>query len=310
MNTLRPAERLFWHRGAALLNQDLADWAAYEPELLALHVRAAHGTWGIASGLTVAVTSNQRSVAVSRGVAFTCSGRVIALQKATVVPAPKSGSGTYDIVLVAPRGATRSCGGKAPPCSDAPVVEHATLEWRSPKHAQHCTCQHCGPAPDRIPLARLVRHTNGTLADLSYDVRPIARSRNRPAIGRGSVSAADLNWQDGPLSLRATIDTRDAEFTSTPLYFASLHELRPLGTRAIGPWLTISGAARKAFLLTLRFGAKPTMSASALNALVRPKVEKSTVVWFGVDQHTGCGGPSIDIDQLLPTLTGPIGGGS
>ena len=31
MSTLRPTERVAWHRGAALLDRDLTDWSAYEP---------------------------------------------------------------------------------------------------------------------------------------------------------------------------------------------------------------------------------------------------------------------------------------
>jgi hypothetical protein len=308
MSILRPAERLAWHRGAALLDRDLTDWASYEPELLALHVRAAHGTWGVASGLDVVRTADLRSVVVSPGIAYTCNGRIIGLESAVSLPAPIGGAAVHELVISAAESTQRKCGGKAPPCPDSTPIAPSRLQWQSRDHVDHCRCHLCGPQPDRVTLARVASLIGGTLGQVSYDPRPVARPQTRPAIGRGSVAAADLTWHDGGLSIWATIDTRDAQFTSTPLYFAALHALPALGTRLIGPWLQVGGASRTVFNLTLRFAAKPAMSFAALSKLVRPKVGQSTIVWFGVEPHLGCGG-SFNLAAIIPHLPFSPGGG-
>jgi len=109
-----------------LAARDLTNRYGSTSDLDGLHVRVAHGTWGIAEGLEVLPFDSGRIVVVGPGVGFDQSGTVmrLAAESELAPPAP----GPHQIVL------TDSGVSAVPPdslwgCAEVLVLATATAEW-------------------------------------------------------------------------------------------------------------------------------------------------------------------------------------
>ena len=109
-----------------LAARDLTNRYGSTSDLDGLHVRVAHGTWGIAEGLEVLPLDSGRIVVVSPGVGFDHCGTVMTLatESELAPPAP----GPHQIVLT-------DCGVSAVPpnslrgCPEVLVLATAIAEW-------------------------------------------------------------------------------------------------------------------------------------------------------------------------------------
>jgi hypothetical protein len=92
------------HRdGEELAARDLAADVANEDARRALHVRAVHGTWGVALGFDVQPDDATHALAVGPGFGYDCRGRAIVSPQQVLVPIPSLDE-TSDLVVSA------SCG--------------------------------------------------------------------------------------------------------------------------------------------------------------------------------------------------------
>jgi hypothetical protein len=174
-----------------LASRDLTDRYGSISDLDALHVRVAHGTWGIAEGLEVLPLDSGRVLVVGRGVGFDHRGTVLALRSETDVLPP--GPGLHEIVLT-------DCGvlavvpGSLRGCTEVLVLASATAEWAD---------------------ATTLRWT---------DVRPSpawVRRRESGYVRAGTESFAT------PTD-RVVVTTTEAHFPMTPLYFCTVAVTDPV----------------------------------------------------------------------------------
>jgi hypothetical protein len=300
-----PLERVAWFEGSALLERDLERAIALESRMLALHVGVVHDTWGVALGLSVALSDDRREAIVGPGLAYACRGEPLAVTALRRVPAPvggPAGDTVWDLVLApAPPAEGAPCE-RVVACEGAALVAPVSLRWELAGAAAPVA----GPPPPlaagvrlgaEVPIARFVRAAPaGTLVGPDMRARRVARALVRPHVGFGVVPPATLSWA-GTASASATVDTSAAGFNATPLYFAW-----PVGATAwpagvVGPLASVAGATSHSFRLELRFGVRaggPAASAGALAAGLRGL----TVAWLGVESVAGCP-PSVGLGHFL-----------
>lgn len=315
----RPAHRIEWYHGHPLGHVDLSDWAAYEPELLGLHVRAGHGTRGVADGLWVARTADLRAVVVSRGSGFTCRGRVLHLGADQATTPPGQGAGRFLLVLRPAPEAERECR-PAPPCPDLPWGRRAgpatELAWRDVPTAP--ARGRCGPTDDELPLARISRGPDGTLDPPDLAVRRVVTPATRPRIAHGVITGDALDWYvPGPATLAAVVAV-DTGFDIRPDYFVSIHGVAPPVAGTLGPWPYVGWSSSGAFELRLGFAAASGTQAEELTGRLLPALPQATIAWIAVERPGACGTSLAAGIGLLPAvslrhgtfLTGSTGGGS
>ena len=63
---------------------------AAEAARRALHVRAVHGTWGVALGFALEPTYSDHAVAVGPGFGYDCRGQAVASAERVIVPVPST----------------------------------------------------------------------------------------------------------------------------------------------------------------------------------------------------------------------------
>src|SRR4051812_4682246 len=111
----------------------------------ALHVRAVHGTWGVALGFELALADGGQAVAVGPGFGYDCRGREIASAELLQTRLPSLGE-PADLVISA------ECGGR--------------LRWREPGRG----------CDDELVLAR-AQFKDGHVVELDDSVRRWCRAR-------------------------------------------------------------------------------------------------------------------------------------
>lgn len=275
-----PPVRTDYPRGTRLEAADLRATRDYEAGLLALHVRGAHGGWGIAQGLGARPTADAGAVLVSPGVAFDCHGRALTLDVPTVFRAPprRVPGQTWSLVLEAASscggGSSHDCGGEP-----RPVRALAELAWRPLAPAGPSGCE-AGSRRTAVPLGRFRVRPDGGLAD-SGDRPPWLRRTTRPPLGAGVAVGSALAWRSTGYHAEAWIDTREAGFATDPVYTVRVHGV-PAGV--VGPFRTVAFASPQGFRLRLAFGAANGAPAPDAIALSR----ELTFAWMGVERAGAC----------------------
>lgn len=319
---VRPAHRIAWHHGHPLGHVDLSDWAAYEPELLALHVRAGHGTRGVAEGLWVARTGDHRAVAVSRGAGFSCRGVALGLDAGVTTAPPGAGAGTFLLALRPAPAPERECR-PAPPCpgeaspNGTDFRSPTRLEWR--QVAIGPAQGRCEPPEDELPLARVRRHADGRLDPPDLAVRRVVVPAVRPRVAHGVVSGDALWWYSPePTTLAAAVGI-DAGFDTAPDVFVAVHGFTSPIAGTLGPWPRTAWSTPGVFEVRLGFAAPSGTEAADLTGRILPRLRQAALSWIAVERPSGCGvALSAGIAGVLPLspvatgtfFTGSAGGGS
>jgi hypothetical protein len=215
-------ERLLHREGQLLSGADLRDARDADDLLRALHVRHQHGTWGIARGLEVTVATGGSRVIVGPGHAIGASGRDLLLPAKRTVAAP-SAAGSLRFALVAtqrwPAGDPCGCG-----CTEIALVDpkgrmadRLDLTWERVE----------GVHPDAVVLAVARIAGAHVVPPLDLRARRYTRRLWRPRMAGGTTEgrSAWRSWKEGlptSLGIEVDVDTSDASFRETPLYFAAL----------------------------------------------------------------------------------------
>lgn len=292
--------RTDYPRGTRLEAVDLLSTRDYEAALLALHVRGAHGGWGIAQGLGVSPTVDAGAVLVSPGVAFDCHGRALTLDVLTAFPAPphRVAGQRWSLVLEA---ASRCGGGAASACDiDArPVRPLARLAWRPLLPAGESGCEP-GPRRTAVPLGRFrVRPDGGLVATADRPSR--LRRTTRPPLGAGVAVGSALEWSSTGYHAQSWIDTREAGFATDPIYTV---RVRGVPEGVLAPFRTVAYATPQGFRLRLVFGAAGGAPAPDSIALAR----QLTFAWMGVERAGACSvGASLGSHGPLVWNGRPVG---
>lgn len=276
------AERVRYYDGARLAGSDLTDDRAYESRLRGMHVRALHDTWGIALGLTVRMAADRQRVLVTAGLAYDCHGGELLLADSFEVRVP-AGPPAPDLVLaICAAGDENNVTVEAPcpPGGFHPALERPAFVWRRPGAVR---------LGDDVPLARV--HGGG----LDLSVRRYVQPLLRPHIGWGvrPITPGDSWRVPSPggfmaIGYRFVVDTSEAGFTETPLYFAALQ-----GGALPQAFPAIVDAApdRFTFQVVPLFGpvAGATLSSTAGFVVpFTPPAEVRSLFWLGVEPVTGC----------------------
>jgi len=332
-------QRLSHHTGELLTARDLQDDVTYDARMRGLHVRALHGVWGIALGFEVLAAGDGKSVIVTQGMAYDCSGREIVLSQTIPVDLDKP-----------PRNSTASAWwfdllirydaklGDAPiyDCSGSTrnvVRENPMWRWSYAGEAPTPFIEPLGFADDvrlgeEIPLAR-VRVTNlGTATDFDMTVRRVARSLARPHIAAGQVRAGSVPIEGSPLHWQAWIDTTSGGFNSVnPYYVASLSEHPLLGSTSgfvdiarglqektknelLGPFTRIEAATRTGFRIDVQMATATETALQTMPGIMRLSKGFTLPVavnWLGTEPNGGCSPPARVPLKFLAALSPKIG---
>jgi hypothetical protein len=218
-------------------------------DLDSLHVRVAHGTWGIAEGLEVLPLDSGRIVVVSPGVGFDHSGTVIELAAESELPPPAPGP--HQIVLT-------DCGVRAVP----------------PDSLRGC--------PEVLVLATAVAVWADSTTLRWTDVRPSPTWVRRRESG---YVRAGVETFPNPKD-RVVVTTTAAQFPMTPLYFCSVAVSDP-ATGAVTPLWGKPAVNRHPVVVSPRHGPFFTICNAGYNTftvLFTRQVPESrlTVSWVGV----------------------------
>lgn len=279
--------RVRYYDGQRLAGQDLRDDVDYAARMRELHVQALHGVWGISLGYEVIPAKDKKSVNVTQGVAYDCSGREILLSATLpldVPQAPRESTAQawwFDLLIRYDDHETAASGYIANrPCPETtPNLPRARLAWR---------WSYAGDAPtpfitpvgfaddvrlgEEIPLARVRVMRQGEFAELDLSVRRVARGLVRPHISGGQVRRGSVAIQGSPWHWTVWINTSSGGFnTETPIYFASLVDHPWLSHNSdfaaitselpldddhkrqlFGPFITIKAPSRAGFILDVR----------------------------------------------------------
>ncbi|ANZ28483.1 hypothetical protein A4U64_26695 (plasmid) [Rhodococcus sp. WB1] len=214
--------RLRHHRGETLSGRDFTAQTEQDDQLRWWHNRALHHTYGIVSGLGVAIGDDGVAI-VEPGLAYDCHGRELILDRQRRVPVPP-GDPTPELAL------TR--------CRDKVV-----LCWV--------------PSGSVVPAGGVPL---GAAGDGAPQVRALARPRiGRGATIPGATAWEPWMEQDNTqkplkLGIQVEVDTSAAGFTTTPCYFAqvtgSIWDAR-LPFLLLGPFEHIARQQRDGFTFRL-----------------------------------------------------------
>lgn len=213
------SERILYREGQLLASADLRDEAEGDDRLRAMHVRHQHGTWGIAAGLGVSLSSDSRAVVVAPGYAVDAEGRDLLVPSQRHLAAPLAPD-PQRLALVALHERRRRRRPFASPCGGRQtgrLPERAVLIWQPP------------PAVASGTVVLAVARVEGGVIDppLERGGRRYARRMTRPRVATGSTEGRS-QWSEwkasgqGALGLQLEVDTSEAGFRTTPLYFVSL----------------------------------------------------------------------------------------
>lgn len=330
---VKGASRVRYYDGQLLAACDLRDGVDYEGRLRGLHVRALHGVWGIAMGYEVTPARDGKSISVSQGMAYDCSGREI-IMSATLpldVPQPPRGSNAqawwFDLLIrYDDREASANGSFSGRPCSEIGLGSpRERLAWRW-SYAGDAPTPFVKPAGfadgvrlgEEIPLARVRVTSQKVFSDLDLAVRRVARSLARPHISGGQVRQGSVAIQGSPWHWTAWINTLSGGFnTGRPMYFVNLtdhpwlsqssgfanftNEL-PLKFKRqlLGPFITISAPSRVGFTLDVRMATANIDVFDSMPAAAHRAVGLNLPVavnWLGIEPVSGCQ-PPLDSQYL------------
>jgi hypothetical protein len=318
--------RVRYYDGQLLAAHDLRDDVDYEARMRGLHVRALHGVWGIALGYEIITAPNKKSITVTQGMAYDCSGREIVMSATLPLDVPQAPRGStaqawwFDLLIrYDDREAFGSGYVQRRPCPGTDSnFPRERLAWR---------WSYAGDAPtlfvkpldfaddvrlgEEIPLVR-VRVTNqGEFAELDLTVRRVARGLVRPHISGGRVRQGSIAIQGSPRHWTAWIETASGGFnTGSPFYFVSLVDhpwLSPSSGFAaitnmlqpeflqelLGPFITIKAPSRTGFILDVRVAANRD-TFRRMPAATHRSVGLNLPVavnWLGIEPTGGCQPP-------------------
>jgi hypothetical protein len=323
----KSASRVRYYDGQRLTSQDLQDDVGYEARMRGLHVRALHGVWGISLGYKVIPAKDKKSINVTQGMAYDCSGREIVMSSTFPLDLPKEPRGSnaqawwFDLLIryedqeATKRGLTanRSCSETA---SSLPN-ERLALRWSYAGDAPTPLVKPAGFADDvrlgeEIPLAR-VRVTNQReVAEIDFTVRRVARGLVRPHISQGQARQGEAVIQGSPWHWTAWINTSSGGFnTGSPMYFvdladhpwlsansgfASITNALPLEhqRQLLGPFITIKEPSRTGFVLDVRMAAVNIDIFKSMPTATHRSVGFTLPVavnWLGIEPIGGCQPP-------------------
>jgi hypothetical protein len=343
-------DRIRFYEGTRLTARDLRDDQDYEARLRHLHVRAVHGTWGVAVGYEIGLTQGSGAVAVGPGIAYDCAGRELVSARTLAVPPPLppeaslAPSWWFDLLLRYrdEQGLLvgRDPSGWAGPGCPTMLEERPELRWAFAGDAG-------GDAPplaasarlgEDVPIARFLVSAGGGLSEPDLSLRRNAKGLVRPHIAAGRVPQGGVEIAGSPLCWSVDIDTSEGGFdTPAPFYFVSLAD-HPLGdgsgfapllgpqltlglTQLFGPFVSIDQAWTQGFRLTVRSAALSAKDAEQLPPgffrALRLKLPVA-VDWVGLEPVGGCPPAFVlPLFTALPQLlldslffTSSTGGGS
>jgi hypothetical protein len=266
-----PLERITWRDGQLLSASDLRDDQLRQARLRWLHAHYLHRTWGVVEGLNVTNPSTT-SVAVSSGYALDIEGRELLLSAAMTLNVPADIVTTTTLYLVISNGDCRAscqpdlyllCFG----INAGKDLVQGELSWKTVKQVR--------PGYD-VLLARVLIQSGMLAGTVDVSMQRRASTLARPKLWSDTTQQNQTGWIDGafksPLEIHATVDTANAGFTRTPLYFAYVS----------GAHVSVHG-----------FIASQT--ASSFNFVVRPDSKTSAAIaekagwiisWLAIDRAT------------------------
>lgn len=275
--------RVAWAEGSRLTHRDLADAIEHESRMLALHVVAMHGTWGIALGLRLSIGGDLHSVRLTAGGAYTARGESVVVAESMMVQGPAGASGVYDL-LISPATARTECTRDVlPACAARTRTDAPVLRWVAASPFGLGEGVRLGR---EIPIGRVACAADGTLSGVDYSQRRTVTSLARPHVASGVALPGRVAWHAQNIGLYAKIDTDSAGFTSTPVYYATIGSDPPWPAQLVGPFLAIANPTATSFTVRLTFGAV-TGAASSLFSLLEHAAEVD-LRWIGVEAASGC----------------------
>lgn len=213
-------DRVTFRDGQLLTARDLGDDQRREAHLWALHTRHLHETQGIALGFALGLIDNDR-IQVKPGFAVDEWGRAIVLTEKIVIPVPRTAGSWVLTARHQEDAAFRARSDLAEVCLGGgldPRYERPTFAWRRQAEVRFGA---------EVPLVQVVVANGVVQGDLDLRVRRYTRPLVRPYIDQGETEAALTNWQvwrEGQenMGLEVVVDTSAADFTKSPVYFATL----------------------------------------------------------------------------------------
>ena len=304
-----PFERLGFFEGAELLHHDLRDVVGHEARMLALHVLAAHRTWGIAVGLDASLDPSSTIVTVSEGAAFDRDGVVVSLATTSIaaptLATPAVAQPTFYLLLRAVPSSSASCVRDYVCDGLTPAVPRVELRWSLAStlpSGQLFFGDDVQLGVD-IPIASFVRQPGGTLTAQSGSERRVVRGLFRPHFASGLAAAGSFAWSDGPADIWVHVDTSACGFSTTPVYIATLGGVAA-SAPLVGPWLHVEDATAKGFIARLVAGASPIQPAATLHTLLRSAAHAASITWMGAESTRACA------TRLLSSVVAASLGGS
>jgi hypothetical protein len=293
MNTPRdiaiPLRRITWRDGQTLSSRDLGDDQNYSSRLRHLHIRYLHKTWGVVEGLDIAAVSSS-AVAIRPGYALDIEGRELRLPIVARISVPTNvtASTTMYLVLtqstasancVSPLDLATLCPGVRNPL---PLAEGSLL-WKTVSEVQ---------LGKDVLLARALISGGNLVSVLDTSIRRRAVTTQQPRIWSDVTQQGMTGWIDLTGSpnnrlqeIAATVDTSDAGFIATPVYFAHL-----AGTSQVVPGF-IASAHQASFTYVVR-ASDAMVPDIRLNA-AHAESNGWTIIWLGVE---------IPAERLVPLL--------
>lgn len=308
-----PFDRVNYKEGQKLTARDMEDDRRREAWLRRLHTRYQHNTWGIALGLDVDKTGDNRAVQLRPGYAVDSLGRDILLAETIQVAVPTVvGPESYVLTLgYQEDSAFRERAEIKNVCLGSGLnlrLERPIIKWRKPNDVQF------GP---HVPVTQVVIENGAIQGDTDKRVRRNAQSLVRPHIGSGVTERGRSGWREWiegdnhQLGLELAVDTSEAGFTKIPFYFVLLHgDIPAVVNNTSNESLSrnilfldglrfITHVRRDGF--TYRIARSSQFPIDELPSAVHAEEREWFITWFGLEPVTGC---EASFSQAIFLLSG------
>ena len=216
VNAELPFERFRYWQGQMVRARDFTDQLAEVDRQTRWHNRAVHNAFGVRSGFEVTLVEPalpHLRVRVECGVAFDCSGAVLALQRARELTVDLDDGESAVLLVQARSGSGNGCS-----CHDAGASTGTGRLWEDDLvftwERRHVLSTAAG-----VPLARVSASAGAVTVDQS--IRTLVRPVARPRLASGSTIPGLTPWEPWLGGVQTRIDTSAAGFTQVPAYFAS-----------------------------------------------------------------------------------------
>ncbi len=275
-----PMQRVAWRDGQTLASSDLADERRFRDRFRALHLRYQHRTWGVVEGLYVSAIGTF-AVAVAPGYAIDAQGAELLLPLFVEVAIPNDVVASTTMYLTISRaeafascspgpGISTLCVGASTP---API-EAGALSWKTAAEVR---------SGRDVLLARGLVASGKLASALDGSVRRGAATMALPAMWSDETLSGQTGWSDavlvGNAEIRAQVDTSNAGFVTTPVYFA----------RVVGASLATTGfllsTSAASFTYALRDAATllPNLGGASKFDAAAAEGAGWTISWFAVE---------------------------